>query len=158
MLPTDPNPTGNANWTPPPPTLIVPETQAGDGTNPGHLAGTLASLAANASANVTYDLGYCWWAYPVVNVGVKSTGPSTGVTINLISHDTTDPTVGLIRSLNAATAAVFGILSSLITTSSGQASSTVRPQGRYLTVQGKNSDVISAQGSGSTTWLGMYCG
>lgn len=157
MNPIDPNPGGNSFWNVPPPTLIIPETLAADGTNAGHVAGTLAGLAANTAVNVTYDLGINWMCYPVVNVGVKSTSPSSGVNIvGILSTDTSDPTAGLIRILNAATASVFGILASLITTSAGQSSSTVRPQGRYLTISAKNADVISAQGSGSMTWVGLY--
>lgn len=158
MNPLSPNPTGgNAFYSAQPPTLIITESTTSDGTNPGHVSGTLASLAANTAATVTYDLGVDWHQYPVVNVGVMSTGPSTGVNIvGILSTDTSNPAVGLVRILNAAASGVFGILASLITTSAGQSSSTVRPQGRYLTISAKNADVVNAQGATSATWIGLY--
>ncbi len=119
------------------------------GSVAGWVSGTIASLAASASATMIFDLGPNWDQYPYVTVTVNPQGSSSGLTALQVfgSRTTTDTDV---ERLNFAYATSFAGQSVAPTTANGVQSGIYRPAGRYVIVKATNADGTNAQGASAS--------
>lgn len=140
-----------------PPVLLM-ETGVGQvaaGYGPGWVSGDPASLAANSSVLLVFDLGEEWTQYGELQILGSQVGPSSSVTYMLRGSNSAAP-VGVTRALRDLQSTGVTPVSAAI--SSGQAVGVfrVRPVGRYLIVQFINNDAAAATSPTAKVVLTAY--
>ena len=136
------------------------KTRIGLQGNPnGRVTGTLASLAASGTANVSFDLGETWDEYSLVAIIVDPTAPETALnTVTIYGGDLPQDLVAsrILGVPGAATPSQAKFTN--IAPATGSQTVWVRPMGRFVTVNFVNNDATNALGSNAAINFAAYQG
>lgn len=128
-----------------------------------NVTGTLASLASNGHAYVSFDLGPCYDLYTLVQVTLSPVAPMTA--LNTVTVYGADAAALVAADLMAArvlgTPGATGITQAKVTNmtpATGAQSLWVRPMGRFVTVDFFNQDGTNAAGAASAINFAAYAG
>lgn len=128
--------------------VVIMETGLIAPGGPTWISGNPANLAGNASVNCLFDLGPDWMDYTMLQVVIRSQGPSTGlINITATSRDNPVAAVNGNRYLKEMYNTATSILYASVLTSNAAGCINLRPMGRYLVINMTNGDATNAIGS-----------